>query len=85
MLDVPLEEILPVSPPSALKLIISAVVSKEISFLGGLKNDFELPCVSPLPLLKKNGSRLVIPRAGGEVIVEQDDAVDSYWEKKNMY
>ena len=85
MLDVPLEEILPVSPPSALKLIISAVVSKEISFLGGLKNDFELLCVSPPPLLKKNGSRLVIPRAGGEVIVEQDDAVDSYWEKKNMY
>ena len=77
VLDVPLDEILPVSPTSTLKLITSGVLSKAISFLGDKVSFLEVPdCCSPLPL-KKNGSLLVIPLDGGEVIVEVEDAVDS--------
>ena len=77
MLDVPLEEILPVSPTSTLKLMTSGVLSKAISFLGDKASFFGCPdCCSPGPL-KKNGSLLVIPLEGGDVIVEFDEAVDS--------
>ena len=66
------------SPTSTLKLITSGVLSKAISFFGDKVSFLEFPdCCSPLPL-KKNGSLLVIPLDGGEVIVEVEDAVDSY-------
>ena len=63
------------SPASTLKLITSGLVSNEMSFLGEMEH-FGLLCESPP--LKKNGSLLVIPLDGGEVIVELDEAVDSY-------
>ena len=62
------------SPASTLKLITSGLVSNDMSFLGEMEH-FVLLCESPL--LKKNGSLLVIPLDGGEVIVELDEAVDS--------
>jgi hypothetical protein len=74
VLDVPLDEMLPVSPASTLKLYTSGLVSNEMSFLGEMEH-FALLCES-LPL-KKNGSLLVIPLDGGEVTVELDEAVDS--------
>ena len=69
MLDVPLDEILPVSPTSILKLDTSGALSNVISFL---------PFSPPL---KKKGILLVIPFAGGDVIVELDDVVDSCYRK----
>ncbi len=38
VLDVPLDEILPVSPTSTLKLITSGLLSNDISFLGELED-----------------------------------------------
>ena len=79
MLDVPLEEILPVSPTSTLKLITSGALSNVMSFLGEME-DVAVLCDSPP--LKKKGILLVILRGGGDVIVELEDVVDPCYVKE---
>ena len=76
VLDVPLDDILPVSPASTLKFITSGVLSNVISFLCEV-DSLVLPCDSLF--LKKNGILLAIPRDGGDVKVELDldEAFDS--------
>ena len=76
VLEVPLDDMLPVSPASTLKFVTSGVLSNVISFLCEV-DSLVLLCGSLF--LKKNGILLAIPRDGGDVKVELDldEAFDS--------
>lgn len=72
VLEVPLEEILPLSPASPPKPIISS--SSVMSFL----EERAVGAVPYVPLLKKKGNLPAVFFGGGEVIVELDDVVESF-------